>query len=79
MKIKKIKNETKYAELARELKGVWNLKKLNTIPIIVKTLGTIPKNMDKKLGEIGIKGKTDYAIDGDAEIQGKQETNSHEL
>ena len=44
----------KYQDLARELKKLWNMKVV-IIPVIIGTLGTTPKNIRKRMDEIGIK------------------------
>ena len=44
----------KYQDLARELKKLWNMKVV-IIPVIIGTLGTTPKNILKRMDEIGIK------------------------
>ena len=56
--IKEKEKRSKYTELARELKGIWMMKKIKIVPIIVGALGTIPKNFEKRMGEIGIRGIT---------------------
>lgn len=40
---------TKYKELKIELKKCWNLKKVNTIPIICGALGSTGKNIEEYL------------------------------
>ncbi|MUZ80509.1 hypothetical protein GLN52_23935 [Shigella flexneri] len=47
VKLKVAEKLSKYTELARELKGLWNMK-TKVIPIIVGALGTVSKYLEKK-------------------------------
>ena len=42
-----------YQDLGRELQKIWNVK-LKTIPLVVGSLGAIPKQFGNRLKEIGI-------------------------
>ena len=46
----------KYQDLARELKKLWNMN-VRIIPIVIGVLGTTPKDLRKRLKEIGIDTK----------------------
>ena len=43
----------KYQDLGRELKKLWNLR-VKIIPLVVGSLGAIPKQFDKRLEDIGV-------------------------
>ena len=43
----------KYQELKRELQKIWNIK-LKIIPLVVSSLGAIPKQFGNRLKQIGI-------------------------
>ena len=43
----------KYQELQRELQKIWNIK-LKIIPLVVSSLGAIPKQFGNRLKQIGI-------------------------
>ena len=43
----------KYQDLGRELQKMWNVK-VKTIPLVVGSLGAIPKQFDNRLKQIGI-------------------------
>ena len=43
----------KYQDLGRELQKIWNVK-MNIIPLVVGSLGAIPKQFGNRLKEIGI-------------------------
>ena len=40
----------KYLEVARKLKKLWNMKVIE-IPIVIEALGTVSKDLEKKLEE----------------------------
>ena len=44
----------KYLNFSRDLKKLWNMK-MTVIPIVVRALGTVPKNMAKKFHELEIR------------------------
>ena len=46
----------KYQDLAKELRNIWN-KRVKVIPFIIGALGTTPKLLKKRLGDIGIETK----------------------
>ena len=46
-KIKENESINKYSDAARELNELWNV---TVIPIVVGTLGTIPKGLEKRFG-----------------------------
>ena len=43
----------KYQDLGRELQKIWNVK-VNIIPLVVGSLGGIPKQFGNRLKQIGI-------------------------
>ena len=45
----------KYLDLARELSKLWNMK-VKVVPIVICSLRTIPKALEKNLGELEIRG-----------------------
>ena len=47
-----------YQDLARELKKLWKMKTM-VIPIVIGTFGTVPKDLKKRLENIGIETKID--------------------
>ena len=47
----------KHQDLRRELQKMWNVK-VKIIPLIVGSLGAIPKQCGKRLKQIGITGGT---------------------
>ena len=53
VKLREIEKEDKY--LARELKKLWNMR-VKVVPIINGALGTVPKDLEKSLSELVIKG-----------------------
>ena len=65
MKIKEIEKLDKYLDLGWELKNLWNMKVM-VILIIVGTLGTVLKSLEKRLVELEIRER----------IETKQTTNS---
>ena len=46
----------KYQDIAREQKTLWNMM-VTVIPIVVGGLGTVLKNLEKRLGKLEIKGR----------------------
>ena len=52
------KDETeKYQDLGRELQNIWNFK-VKIIPLVVDSLGAIPKQLVNRLMQIGITAGT---------------------
>lgn len=47
----------KYRDLAREVAKLWNVK-VKIIPVVIGALGTIPKDLEDRIKEIGISIKT---------------------
>ena len=45
----------KYQNLEREILRLWNLKKINVIPVVLRALGSVTKNFKKYVDNIGIK------------------------
>ena len=45
----------KYQNLEREILRLWNLKKINVIPVVLGALGSVTKNFKKYVDNIGIK------------------------
>ena len=48
----------KYQDLARELKKLWKMKTM-VIPIVIGTFGAVPKDLKRRLENIGIETKID--------------------
>ena len=51
----------KYQDLGRELQKIWNVK-VKIIPLIVGSLGTLPKQFGNRLKQIGIAVGTEQAF-----------------
>ena len=49
----------KYLDLKREIARIWFMKKVRVIPVVVGALGTIAKNLDKRIEKIRIKIKAE--------------------
>ena len=45
----------KYQNLEREILRLWNLKKIDVIPVVLGDLGSVTKNFKKYVDKIGIK------------------------
>ena len=45
----------KYQNLKREIQRLWNLKKIDVIPVVIGALGSVTKNFGKYVDKIGIK------------------------
>ena len=58
VKLKDGEKRDKYQDLARELKRLLNMK-VTVIPIVVGTLGTIPKRLVKRPEDLEIRGKVE--------------------
>ena len=43
-----------YQDLTRELKRIWKLRRITVVPFIIGTLGTVSKDIEKWLAEIGV-------------------------
>ena len=41
-------------DLKRELKRIWKLRRVTVVPVIIGALGTVSKDMEKWLAEIGV-------------------------
>ena len=50
----------KYQDLGRELQKIWNVK-VKTIPLVVGSLGAIPKQVGNRLKQIGVTAGTAQA------------------
>ena len=61
VKIKESEKLSKYLDLDRELKNLWNMKVMVT-PVVVVTLGMVPKSIGKRLGGHRIKIKESEKI-----------------
>ena len=59
VKLKENEKKDKYLDLARGLKNLWNMKVM-VIPIVIRALGTVIKNL--------VKGPEDLEIRGQVEI-----------
>ena len=59
IKSKESEKRDKYLDLARELKKkLWNMK-VTMIPIVIRTLRTIPKRLVKELEDLEIRWQVD--------------------
>ena len=56
VKMKENEKMDKPLDLARERKKLWNMK-VKVIPIVVGAFGTVPKSFEKRLEEVGIRGR----------------------
>ena len=56
VKMKESKKIDKFLDLARELKNLWNIRVM-VIPIVVGTLGMVPKGLELRLGELEMRGR----------------------
>ena len=45
----------KYQDLKREIATMWNMRTMQMVPIVVGSLGSVTKNLDKWLGKLNIK------------------------
>ena len=52
---KEKENIEKYQNLEREILRLWNLKKIDVIPVVLGTLGSVIKNFEKYVDKIEIK------------------------
>ena len=43
-----------YQELKREFKWIWKLRRVTVVPAIIGALGTVSKDIEKWLAEIGV-------------------------
>ena len=43
-----------YQELKREFKWIWKLRRVTVVPVIIGALGTVSKDIEKWLAEIGV-------------------------
>ena len=57
-KIKENEKKSKYLNLARELKKLWNMK-VTVIPIVIGAFGTISKCLVRRLEELEIGGRAE--------------------
>ena len=45
----------KYQDLKREIARMWNTRTVQVVPIVVGSLGSVTKNLDKWLGKLNVK------------------------
>ena len=50
-------NKEKYQDLGRELQKIWNVK-VKIVPLVIGSLGAIPKQFGNRLKQIGITAGT---------------------
>ena len=55
---KEVEKVVKYKDLARELRKLWKMKTM-VIPIVIGTFGTVPKDLKRRLENIGIETQID--------------------
>ena len=56
VKMKESEKIDKYLDLAREPRKLWNMR-VKVVPIVIGDLGTIPRALEKNLGELEIRGR----------------------
>ena len=65
VKLKESEKRDRYQDLVRELKKLWNTK-VTVMPNVIGVLGTIPKGLEKVLGDLELGGQVgdylDYSI-----------------
>ena len=44
----------KYQDLKREIGRLWNLKKVEVVPVVIGALGSVTKEFDRWIGKLGI-------------------------
>ena len=42
----------KYLDLAFEIKKLWKMKRVKVVPVVIGTLGTVPKKLEEHLTDI---------------------------
>ena len=52
---KENEKDIKYQELKREIARIWNMRTVQEIQIVVWSLGSVTKNLDKWLEKLGIR------------------------
>ena len=45
----------KYQDLKREIARMWNMRTAQVVPIVVRSLGSVTKTLDKWLGKLNVK------------------------
>ena len=45
----------KYQDLKREITRMWNMKTVQVVPVVVGSMGSVTKNLDKWLGKLNVK------------------------
>lgn len=45
----------KYQDIKREIARMWNMRTVQVVPIVVGSLGSVTKNLDKCLGKLNVK------------------------
>ena len=48
----------KYQDLKREIARMWSMRTVQVVPIVVGSLGSVTKNLDKWLGKLNVKIST---------------------
>ena len=54
MKGKEKEEIENYQELKREFKSIWKLRRVTVVPVIIGALGTVSKDIEKWLAEVGV-------------------------
>ena len=44
----------KYQDLKREIARMWSMRTVQVVPIVVGSLGSVTKNLDKWLGKLNV-------------------------
>ena len=53
---KELEKIEKYQELRREMSRLWQLKKVQVVPVVIGALGSVTKDFDKWMEKLGIPG-----------------------
>jgi hypothetical protein len=51
-------NQSKYQELANEMCAMWKQNKVQVIPIVITSLGVIPKSLSQSLNRLDLNPNT---------------------
>ena len=51
---KEREKEEKYQDLKREIGRLWNLKKVEVVPVVIGALGSVTREFDRRIEKLGI-------------------------
>ena len=51
---KEREKEEQYQDLKREIGRLWNLKKVEVVPVVIGALGSVTKEFDRRIEKLGI-------------------------